>query len=1256
LPALQIFFEYHIMHIPTLFPRFMGVLTSVILSLHGIAFSAPVLNTINPATGPTNGGTSIMLTGQNFGATPSVTIGGLAATVQLGGTGTSIVVTSPAGEGANLNVIVTDAGSPSNALQFSYLPPQITTVSPTVGPSQGGITITLTGTNFGLNPFVVIGGNIAAPILSSSHVQITCILPAGQGGNREVRVIAGGQTSAAAYFSYDPPVITTISQASGPTVGGTAISIFGSNFGNAPVVTFNGVVVASTADPVFPTGKLYITSPAGFGAGRKIIVTASGQASNGVDFDYYPPAPTTISPANGPTLGGVPITVTGSNFGANPTITIGGVATAILAGSTDGSLVFTLPVGKGANLDVKVVGQDGRASYALPFSYNPPLISSVSPTTAPSEGGAIITVNGSNFGPSPSITIGGNAATVLTASHGQITCVLPAGQGSNREVRVAAGNQTSAAATFSYAPPFISGLSPSSGSTLGGTTITLFGTNLGNAATATFNGVSVPCTHDATYPHNIVTIVSPPGSGIGKKIILNAAGQLSNSVDFNYSPPTLSGISPANGPTAGGAPIILSGANFGANPTVTVGGVNATVLAGSTESSLTFTLPVGEGLNQSVQVSSGSASSTNTLLFNYNAPAISGVSPATGTTAGGTTITLTGSSFGLNPSVFIGPSFAPILSNSHGQITCTLPAGQGSNREVRVIVAGQTSLPAYFSYTAPAIISISPANGPTVGGTTITLTGSNFGTAPVVTFGGVVIPNTRDVSTPHSRLTITTPSGYGTGKSIVVLAGDQLSNSLDFNYDAPLLTGISPATGPITGNIPITLTGANFGTSSFVSIGGKNAPLLAGSTVGHLVVNLPAGQGLAEVVITAPDGRQSGSQNYFTYDGPSITSISAASKPTSGNVPVTITGSNFGASSTVTLGGNSVPVVSFSSTQIVFTLPESFLGATNLPVVVRTGTQASGVVNLSYDLPQITSISPATGPTVGGNSITLTGTSFGYFPTVYIGGVAVATLWTGTVHTQVVAMVPVGMGRNLTVEVRTAVGSSNLRLYSYQPPLITSISPATGLIAGGTVITLHGANFGTSQTVSIGGKIATPVAGNMDGILQVILPPGHGAGLPLTVTTAGQVSNTMSFSYEPGTFDIWKNSIAWGGLSNAPAADPRGTGWTNLLSYALGVNPLTTNGGETASYVPQVFGKPAMTRDAQGHLQIGYWFRRAGYADDLTYQVQFSSSLTDAAWEPATNPQTVQVLNEEWEYRVATDQAALGARRFARLRVTTTAP
>ena len=167
-------------------------------------------------------------------------------------------------------------------------------------------------------------------------------------------------------------------------------------------------------------------------------------------------------------------------------------------------------------------------------------------------------------------------------------------------------------------------------------------------------------------------------------------------------------------------------------------------------------------------------------------------------------------------------------------------------------------------------------------------------------------------------------------------------------------------------------------------------------------------------------------------------------------------------------------------------------------------------------------------------------------------------------------------------------------------------------------------------------------------------PVGTGSSLPLAMTTAGQPSNTLLFSYDPATFASWESTIAWGGLSSAPESDPRGNGWKNLLSYALGVNPPTTHGGEIASRNPVSFGRPAMTTDALGRLQIGFWCRRAGYGDDLVYQVQFGGDLAGTAWEPATSPPAVDPWDDVWEYRVVTDHSSAGGRRFARLRVETT--
>ena len=60
-----------------------------------------------------------------------------------------------------------------------------------------------------------------------------------------------------------------------------------------------------------------------------------------------------------------------------------------------------------------------------------------------------------------------------------------------------------------------------------------------------------------------------------------------------------------------------------------------------------------------------------------------------------------------------------------------------------VTVSGLTgSLANGFTYTVnPTVTSVSPNNGTTAGGTSVTITGTNFATGATVTFGGTAATN-----------------------------------------------------------------------------------------------------------------------------------------------------------------------------------------------------------------------------------------------------------------------------------------------------------------------------------------------------------------------------------------------------------------------------------------------------------------------------------------------------------------------------------
>src|ERR1700732_3252462 len=110
----------------------------------------------------------------------------------------------------------------------------------------------------------------------------------------------------------------------------------------------------------------------------------------------------------------------------------------------------------------------------------PPVIS-VSPNNAPAAGGTAVTITGTNFAAGATVTFGGAAATnVVVVSGTQITATTPAGSASAVTVTVTNSNGQSGnlANGFTYlVPPTVSGVSPNTGSTTGGTAVTITGAN-----------------------------------------------------------------------------------------------------------------------------------------------------------------------------------------------------------------------------------------------------------------------------------------------------------------------------------------------------------------------------------------------------------------------------------------------------------------------------------------------------------------------------------------------------------------------------------------------------------------------------------------------------------------------------------------------------------------------------------------------------------------------------------------------------------
>ena len=108
---------------------------------------------------------------------------------------TQITFTAPAGT-STVNITVTTAGGTSNAQPIGYiLAPQVTGLSPASGPTTGGTSVTITGSNFTGSTAVSFGGVPAASFTLNSGTQITAVAPAAAAGSVDVRVTGPGGTS-----------------------------------------------------------------------------------------------------------------------------------------------------------------------------------------------------------------------------------------------------------------------------------------------------------------------------------------------------------------------------------------------------------------------------------------------------------------------------------------------------------------------------------------------------------------------------------------------------------------------------------------------------------------------------------------------------------------------------------------------------------------------------------------------------------------------------------------------------------------------------------------------------------------------------------------------------------------------------------------------------------------------------------------------------------------------------------------------------
>ncbi|MHB8799707.1 MAG: IPT/TIG domain-containing protein [Thermoanaerobaculia bacterium] len=171
------------------------------------------------------------------------------------------------------------------------------------------------------------------------------------------------------------------------------------------------------------------------------------------------------------------------------------------------------------------------------------------------------------------------------------------------------------------------------------------------------------------------------------------------------------------------------------------------------------------------------------------------------------------------------------------------------------------------SVPTPSIGSVAPASGPSAGGTSVVISGSNFQSGAAVAFGGV--PATGVNVASANSITATTPPHAAGAVAVSIQNPGGIAGSLPngFTYiDSLTLLGVSPKSGPAGGGTAITLTGTGFLAGAGVTVRGVAAGSVVVASSGTITANTPAGAiGPADVVVTNPGGATATLPGGFVY-------------------------------------------------------------------------------------------------------------------------------------------------------------------------------------------------------------------------------------------------------------------------------------------------------------------------------------------------------------------------------------------------------
>ncbi|MDO7877798.1 FG-GAP-like repeat-containing protein [Hymenobacter sp. ASUV-10] len=476
-----------------------------------------------------------------------------------------------------------------------------------------------------------------------------------------------------------------------------------------------------------------------------------------------------------------------------------------------------------------------------------------------------------------------------------------------------------------------------------------------------------------------------------------------------------------------------------------------------------------------------------------------------------------------------------------------------------------------------------------------------------------------DIDLNRSLDILTADSGGGTVSILVNNGGGYISSNSRVTGIGSNPVGL--ALGDVNGDGYLDLLTANNNGSGTVSVRLNNNGL-AGFTTG----TDPA-VGANPQSIALADLDDDGDLDFVTANGGNSASVRLNQpKPTisgftpgtgSAGMTVTVTGTNLGGVTAVTLNGTAAPLTGTTGTSLTFTVPA---GATTGPISV-TAPGGTATTSLSFEVvpaPVISGFTPASGPV--GTQVTVNGSGLIRASSVTVNGVPVTSFTGGAGGTSLSFTVPAGISSGpiaITTAGGTATSSTSFTFIN-----IASYSPA--VVSSGTTITLTGSGLGGATGLTLNGA---PITGYTVGgggtTITFVVPAGATSGSIVVNTPGGPATSpgTLSVDNVPPSATLSTTAGSPTGASPIPFSISFGESVTGFADSDI----VVSNGSVTSGSVSGSGGSYTFTVTPASYRTVVRVSVRAGAVQDGAGNPSPASNTISVAYDGP--PPVADLLN-----------------------------